>query len=373
VVVGCTKKRNHFDAARSNRPGDVFFEGRGSVANILDIHRKSAFLHIGRTVADYRNRLGQVMTQEVLAEKFNVSRTSIAHLEEGEKLLSPDLLEPICELLKIPEHLWVGATHVFYIEGYVFHELACELTGRHTSISEHTATDQIVALDRAHQLFTSKLTAPQAHAQCNALLTFYGERPMTRPFFDKYFGVDAFASTERLRGYQSEAMRLYGNFRRAFIRMSRVDNLAEELSPLQPHSLDTLKARSAFSGVIEIAADRLADLGYIAAQRIEQQNKERHELSAALNALAVEIDKKGQTAVHELTGSKLRRLRTLLRKFESPILLEEGLFASYEPELLRNEAARIAPERQDLARIAETQRTGLRNLGVYLSEPYMDV
>jgi hypothetical protein len=189
--------------------------------------------------------------------------------------------------------------------------------------------------------------------------------------------VDAFVDNQsflkKLRQYQLRAMRLYGNFRRAFTCMSRVIDLDQEMSVLAPRPVDHFKNRSPFTGVSEIAADRLADLGYIAAQRIEQQNRDRHEVSTALHALAEDISRKGPPAVDTLPKSKLRRLRTLLRQLESPVQLEEGLFSSLEPELLKAEAKRIAPEQGDLVRIAETQRAAQRNLGVYLTEPFMDV
>jgi hypothetical protein len=299
------------------------------------------------------------------------------HLEEGRELLGQDLLTRVCEHLKIPRQEWVAATHPFYIDGFAFHRLACELTGRQASLLDHCATDQLVALDRAQCLFRSHPTPGQAHAQVNALLVFYGERPITKKFFEKYLGVDAFkhlaSFLRNLRVFQADAMRLYGNFRRAFTRMSRVDDLDAELEPLVRKNIERYCGRSPFDTIKEINADRLAELGYIAAQKIETQNRERLELSDALRALAKDVEAEGHAALHNLAEKKLRRLRSLLRKFESALVLEHSLFATLDHETLLLEAERVAPEKKDLVRIGQTQEEGLRNLGVYLSEPFMDV
>ena len=332
---------------------------------------------LGRTVAEFRIRRGQMMTQEKLADEVGITRTAIAHLEEGREIPKPELIAAICEKLGIHEQLWRAYTHEFFEKGFVFHELACELVGRRISMSDHSATDQLVALDRTQRLFQTKLTDVQAHAEVNSLLVFYGERPITRAFFERYLRGDAFASNEgflrRLRQFQAEALRLYGNFRRAFTRMSRVEDLEVELSPLQPKNLDPYRGRSPFTSIKEIPPARLADLGYIAVQRINQQNKERSDLSHGLIRLADEIEVRGPAALSDLPEHRLRKLRTLLRKFESPVQLEHGLFNEIDPILLRSESARVAPEQADLVRIEQSQQTGLHNLGVYLSEPYMDV
>jgi transcriptional regulator with XRE-family HTH domain len=183
---------------------------------IISSLRLRAVTRIGRAVADYRGRKGQILTQEKLAESIGVSRTVVAHLEEGRELPHADKVGQICELLDIPSHDWLAATHAFYVEGYVFHELACELLGRHVTLSDHAATDQLVALDRVENLFRDKLSHAQAHSQVNALLVFYGERPLTFEFFGRYLGVDAFRSNtaflDKLRRFQVDAMRLRAVF-----------------------------------------------------------------------------------------------------------------------------------------------------------------
>lgn len=348
-----------------------------SNSEILAAIKSRALLRIGRSIADYRGRKGQALTQERLAEIVGITRTAIAFLEEGRELPDRDKLTEICEHLNIPANDWIAATHLFYVEGYTFHELVCELLGRRVSLAEHAATDQLIALDRVATLFREKLTPTQAHAQVNALLVFYGERPLTEEFFTRYLGVDAFRSNEgfldKLRRFQSEAMRLYGNFRRAFTCMSRVADLKQELRPVELRPLDKLKERVQFDAINTISPGRLADLGYIAAQRISAQNKERLELADTLRSLADGIDKIGSESLTRLTSKQLGRVRTLLRKFDSSVQLESDLFASVNPSSLRAEADRVAPAQEDLTRISATQQAGLHNLGVYLSEPYMDV
>ncbi|HEX3149362.1 MAG TPA: helix-turn-helix transcriptional regulator, partial [Gemmataceae bacterium] len=340
---------------------------------IADLSRQ-AILRVGRSVADYRGRKGQILTQEKLAEDVGVTRTVVAHLEEGRDLPKNEKLTQICELLKIPPNEWAAATHLFYTDGYIFHELACELLGRRVSLSEHAASDQLIALDRAKALFHDNLSAQQSHSQVNALLVFYGERPVSIEFFHRYLGTDAFRSNlsflQRLRLFQSEAMLLYGNFRRAFTRMSRVSDFRAELAPLERRSTEHFGHRSPFTGIKTIPPDRLADLGYIAAQRITTQNKERLELSNSLGELAAAIEKTGQgnlTSLASLPGfpaKRLGRIRTLLRRFDSPIQLEANLFSELDSALLREEAARVRPEQSDIARISTTQGDGLHNLGV---------
>lgn len=338
---------------------------------------QTAILRIGRIVADYRGRKGQILTQEKLGEAVGETRTTVAYLEEGRELPKIDIITSICERLEIPTNEWMAATHPFYKDGYIFHELACELVGRRVSLSDHAASDQLIALDRAEALFKDKMSVEQAHTHVNALLVFYGERPLSIEFFNRYLGSDAFHSNthflDKLRMFQSEAMRLYGNFRRAFTRMSRVADFKAEIAPLERRSLSHYSARSPFTGINLIPPNRLADLGYIAAQRITTQNKERLELSTALNQIATGIEKSGQHHLTTIASKQLSRIRTLLRKIESSIQLEANLFSELDPTTLREEAKRITPENSDVTRISRTQSEGLHNLGVYLSEPFMDV
>ena len=58
---------------------------------------------------------------------------------------------------------------------------------------------------------------------------------------------------------------------------------------------------------------------------------------------------------------------------DSDLELEENLFSRVNPGDVRREAARLAPEDEDLARIEATQEIGQQNLSAYLTEPYLDV
>lgn len=334
---------------------------------------------IGRVVAEYRGRRGQVLTQDKLAELLSLTRTKIAHLEEGRELPPPDELSQVCRHLEIPEHLWLIATHPFYLSAMHFESLLSELIGRHADHTALDGIDQLQAVERIQTLFDGHLSEVQSHAQFNSVMVVYGERPTTKEFFSHYLGVEAFrdmdALTDKVRRFQSDAMRLYGNFRRAWTRMSRITPLSKELETLQPVSLHQFESRTPFASIREIPPDRLPQLGYIAVNRIKEQNRERSELAKYLVELSEAVDERGTAdALQELPAKRRRRIQTLLRKFEiDGIELEHGLFSRIDAELLRAEAARIVPEQNDLIQIEETQKQGLQNLAAYLTEPYLDV
>lgn len=338
----------------------------------------NAIKAIGRVILEYRSRHGQVLTQEKLAETLNLTRTKVAHLEEGRDLPKPDELKAICRHLEIQEELWIIATHAYYLQAMEFESLLSEMIGRRASHSALAGVDQLRAVDRIEWLFTTKLTHNQAHAAFNSLMIIYGERPITDAFFDRYLCVDAFTDMQafrrKIRKFQADAMRLYGNFRRAWTRLSRIIPLDGELEPLKSVSLSPYKERTDFTSIVEIPTDRLPQLGYIAADRIKEQNRERSELASHLRDLADEVDEKGADAVQQLAGKRVRRIQTLLRKFDvETIELEHGLFSSIDADELRSVALRITPEDDDLIQIDETQRMGLSNLSAYLTEPYLDV
>jgi transcriptional regulator with XRE-family HTH domain len=334
---------------------------------------------IGRVVAEYRGRRGQILTQEKLADAVSLSRTQIAHLEEGRELLGTDELARICRHLDIPEQLWLIATHPFYKEAMQFEARLSELIGRRARHIDLEGIDQYQAVSRIHTLFADHLSEAQSHAHFNGVMVAYGERPTTRDFFVHYLGVEAFRDlesfTSRIRRFQSDAMRLYGNFRRAWTRMSRIEPLARELEPLQPTSLHEFRLRTPFTSIKEISPERLPQLGYIAANRIKEQNSEREELARYLTELASAMESHGAaTALQSVPPRRKRRIQTLLQKFEiDGIELEHGLFSHTDSTVLKEAAARAVPETKDLLEIEDTQRIALHNLAAYLTEPYMDI
>jgi transcriptional regulator with XRE-family HTH domain len=334
---------------------------------------------IGRSVAEYRSRRGQVLTQDKLAEVLALTRTKIAHLEEGRELPAPEELTRICRHLEIPESLWLIGTHPFYLKAMQFESLLSELIGRRADHTSLEGIDQVQAVRRIQTLFDGHLSEIQSHAQFNSIMVVYGERPVTRDFFTHYLGVEAFrdisALTDKVRLFQSDSMRLYGNFRRAWTRLSRITPLSRELEPLQAVLLQQYESRTPFESIKEIAPDRLPQLGYIAVNRIKEQNRERSELAKYLAELAKVVEEKGTDgALNDLQDKRRRRIQTLLRQFEiDGIELEHGLFSHIDAESLRAEAQRIVPEQNDLIQIDETQKQGLQNLAAYLTEPYLDV
>ncbi|MBI1371097.1 MAG: helix-turn-helix domain-containing protein [Planctomycetes bacterium] len=343
---------------------------------------QSSIRKIGRIVAEYRstftvrNATG-LLSQEKLADELKVSRTLIAHLEEGRELPEPEVLRSICKHLEIPDRYWLSATHPYFIDAMKFQDLLIELIGRSVSLDRLDGVDSELAVSRIQMCLEHKLSAVQTFDQFNSILTFYGERPCSRRFFDRYLGVNAFHGLESfhiaVRRFQGDGMRLYGNFRRAWTVLSRTSDLDKFVKALSPIAIDHYSSRTDFDSIDEIPPERLPDLGYIAVQKIEREYQERSDLATALNDLAGRVDSTGLSAITDTPAKKLRRIKSLLRQFESALELEGPLFSSLSALDITQEAARIAPQKTDFARIRETQQRGLRNLAVYLSEPHMDV
>lgn len=350
----------------------------GAEQEVATMSHISAIRDIGRVVLEHRSRRGQVLTQEKLAEALGLSRTKVAYLEEGRELPVSSELSAICRYLDIQEDLWLVGTHPFYLHAMEFEALLSEMIGREASLSALTGIDQFEAVNRIEAIIARGLNEAQAHARFNTLMTVYGERPITLEFFKRYLGVDGFANIEsfekRVRRFQADAMRLYGNFRRAWTRLSRISPLDSELEPLQKVSLEDYESRTPFTSIKEIDSERLPELGYIAVNRIKEQNRDRSDLARHLIEVAEMVDKDGAQSISDLPATRVRRIQTLLRNFDvEGIVLEHGLFARIDPDELRSVAKRIVPEDDDLIRIEDTQRRGLANLSAYLTEPFLDV
>lgn len=351
---------------------EFFFE-------VVMMEPNESIMSIGRSVAEYRGRLGKALTQERLAKKLGMKRTAIAFLEEGRELPAPDDLGRICRHLRIPDRCWMMGTHPFFLKAMEFESLLSELIGRHAQHDSLDGVDQLRAADRIQRLFKGGLTETQSHAKFNAVMVLYGERPVTAEFFSRYLGDKTFAdirSFERsIRRFQIDAMRLYGNFRRAWTRLSRKSPLNVELQPLDIVPLDSYGHRTEFTAITEIEPKRLPQLGYIAVNRIKEENRERAELANYLEDLATAVETSGTLqALQHLSPKRRRRMQTLLRKLGvDDIELEYGLFYRIDSAFLRATARRLAPGQADLVQIEETQRQGLMNLSGYLTEPYMDV
>ena len=110
------------------------------------------------------------------------------------------------------------------------------------------------------------MSEEQFYDQFNAILTFYGEKPVSKEFFEQFLGRQAFSSTgafgERILDFQKVALRLYGNFRQAYKRLSDgAQPLTTELAPLEAVDESIYTGRRPFGAIDEIPVDRLDDLG----------------------------------------------------------------------------------------------------------------
>jgi hypothetical protein len=202
---------------------------------------------------------------------------------------------------------------------------------------------------------------------------------VSQPFFDKYLTVEAFASvdafSEPVRRFQIDAVRLFSSIERAFSRLAQTHTLDSDLRPLEPHAVDHFGNRSAWDAIEEIPEERLSDLGYISAARIKKERDERTALAAFLHELADKIAAASGLELTTYSQNKLRRMDSLLRKFQSniPHGFLSPLFVP-DSDALRREADRIAPKKDvDLQRMEQTQQTAMRNLANYLSADFMDV
>lgn len=331
---------------------------------------------IGRVVAEFRAQKG--LSQAQLAEQLSLPRTTLALLEQGQRLPSTANLESILTKLQVPRHAWLGATNPGYLQAMEFQELLGDMVGKPITLSSLDAATQELAIDSIAKIFKKGMSDAQTYDHFNSILTFYGEKSVERPFFDRFLSK-AFESIETfqksVREFQRVAIRVYGSFRFAFkrLRSGSREQIQSQLSPLEEKSEDTFTQRRPFDSIQELPPDRLDDLGYISAERVKRESKERHELSGKLLELAKLVREDAKTALEKSGAKRINRIQSLLRKFESKIETSDNLFYKITADALEAEAKRLAPEDRDLARIEATQETGLRNLTAYLTEPFMDV
>lgn len=336
---------------------------------------------IGDIVLKYRLRHG--LTQNKLAERIQRNRNVITLLEQGRRLPSADDLAALGDVLDMGDDPdWRVVTHEHYLTAMAFEKVLAEMLGKTLDLSTLDSLSQGMLIEAVSAYVLDQgahMSLVQAHDHFNALLTFYGERGVTQAFYRRFLGQTSFASVEQferqVREFQKAAIRIYGSFRKAYKTLSlcEEEDLERCLEPLQPISRTRYTQRRPFTAIKPIARERLDDLGYISAERVRRQNRERHELHSKLLELAQWVEKDQTGSMLSFPTKKLHRIQALLRKFDSDLEIEETLFNKVDPEEVRREAARMAPEDEDLARIEETQEIGQENLSAYLTEPYMDV
>jgi transcriptional regulator with XRE-family HTH domain len=307
------------------------------------------------------------------------NRSAIAHLEQGRRIASPQVLEGICEYLQIPSRYWKPFTEPENLVRLNFEEAISELIGRPVTLRFHDEHSAVVAQDSIKNLFRLDYTDEQARDALNSILVYYDVPPMSREFFTRYFSDDAVKSPESLlksvRRFQAEAIRIFSTFGEAYRSLNEDGRLGFYLEPLASRSLDWYRNRRPWDVIETIPEERLPDLGYISAARARQEAEERRELADFLLDLADKIESEGKAAIDGYTERKRRRMGSLLRKFNSRFEhdLMSPLF-SPDGDAIRREASAIAPKEEgDLARIEQTQAQAQRNLAKYLAADYLDV
>ncbi|MBB4634354.1 helix-turn-helix domain-containing protein [Longimicrobium terrae] len=331
---------------------------------------------VGSAVAEYRAAKG--WSQEQLAIQLpGISRTVLSHLELGTELPPPDRVEQIARKLGMPRRLWAIAARPGYLEAMEFQDILSELLGKSVSLESLDDISQELAVEAIAELLHTGMSVDQAHDHFNAVLTFYGEKSTTAQFYERFLGRHAFASVDTFRTkvveFQKIALRIYGSFRQAFKRLAYTTDIDYELAVLNPIDEAEFTRRTRFQSIQEIPVERLGDLGYISVERVQRESRERQELSDKLIEIAAGMRAEPSSWFSKIPAKRIARTQTLLRKFDSTIDLEPGLFGVTDADVLEQEARRIAPEDADLARIGATNEIGLRNLVTYLTEPYMDV
>jgi len=328
-----------------------------------------------------KQRVRKNLSQSKLAAEIQRNRNIITLLEQGRRLPNPDDLERIGEALDLlDDPHWRVVTHEDYLMTMRFQEHLSELLGKSLSLETLDPVAQAMLIEAVTIWINpdgSHMSLTQAHDHFNSLLTFYGERGVSLAFYKYFLGQTNFASVEqfgqRVRQFQQTAIRIYGSFRKAFKTLSVCQDLDPELATLQTIDPGIYTRRRPFDTIRAIPRERLDDLGYISAERVKQQNRERHDLHSKLLELAQWVERDAAGSLLSFPAKKLHRIQTLLRKFDSELQIEETLFSKVDPLEIRREAQHLAPEDEDLARIAETQELGLQNLTAYLTEPYLDV
>lgn len=334
-----------------------------SLADQVRVHRE----HKGLTQKDLADSLGS-----------EVNRSTIAHLEQARKLpYEAGILQKICIKLEIPKPIWEPFLREDSIRRANFEAILKELVGEPISALNLDPTVIDVVEEQIRTLFSNE-KPEHAYDIFNTVIIFYGTRPVTREFFDKYFKPGSFRSIDRfneaVQSYLKDAIRLFSTFSEAFNMLNSDGKLEDLLKPLDSNDINEYTQRSNWNNIQTINETHLPYLGYIAATRVKKEEKERSELAVFLREMA--SDKRANKFdISKINEKTKRKMDSLLRKFNSKI--DNGLFSPLfhpDPALLDKEADFISPkEGGDIEKMGETQRVAYRNLANYLTADYMDV
>ena len=322
-------------------------------------------------------------SQEKFAKRLGTNRTAIAHLEQGRKVPSQKILTQICDDLNIPKVFWtqfIETQHALRIE---FETLLSELVGNNVSLDMLSEIEIEEAEKHINLLFENNNSEDQTFDNFNRCLIFYGIKKVSKDFFDHYLKSDAFNNIQKLRlsiiQYQHDAIRLFSTFSLAYEELNKKDSLHKYLSQLDTKKLDSYKSRDEWTCIEEIANKDLPFLGYIAAEKVAKESKERKKLIDFLKTVIEKFENDGKINTIKLKEvydiKTLNQMDTLLRKFNSSI--DHGLFSSlFDPDidLIKREISKLAPkDRKEIIRMQEVQDKAFANLSNYLTADYMDL
>lgn len=340
---------------------------------------QNALRELGLMIQAFRSDKG--LTQAQLGETIqpSVSRTTIALLEQGRRLPDPEVIERVCAILGMPGRYWKGFLDRNYRRVAEFEDVLSELVGIPVTLATLDPAASRTAHDHILSLLDRDLTTEQTFDTFASLLVYYGVPPVSWLFFARYFNADSFRTEQSFRNavatYQRDAIRLYSTFRDAYIRMATAKEPSALLAPLAPRNDEAFRRRTEWSKISALEEDRLADLGYIAVERVRKESAERTAIRNYLLELAKDIRAEGPPALAKSSDKRRRKMDSLLRKFDpgSRHSLFSPLFLP-DPDQLERKAEQIGPkEETDLARMEETQRIAQQNLAHYLAADYLDV
>ncbi|HEX8248659.1 MAG TPA: helix-turn-helix transcriptional regulator [Pyrinomonadaceae bacterium] len=338
-----------------------------------------SLLELGTQVKIHREQLG--ISQDALADQVGspVNRSNIAHLEQGRRLPVKETLQKICEGVNLPKGSWQHFANPLSINRLNFEVLLQELVGSYVSLINLDESIIRVLEQQIDNLFKGTLSNDQSLECLNSISVFYGTKPLSKPFFERYISqfINSLEYFEiGIKNYQKDAIRLFSTIQESYLALNtenekEFNNL---LAPLVKRDTSIYTTRTEWDKINKISNEKLPYLGYIAASRVKKEEAERRKLSDFL----LEIASKKRTKTFDLndypTKTK-KRMDSWLREFNSKI--EHGLFSPlFNPDIetLEKEAEYISPKfASNLEIMEETQKEAYDNLSNYLTSDYMDV
>ena len=298
-------------------------------------------------VRSHRER--KELTQEAVAAACSTNRSAVAHLEQGLRIPKPAVLQLICEHVDVPGRFWQPFTEATSAQRFEFEDDLGELVGQPVNLDGHDDASVVTVEKQIADLFATSISENQTRDLVNSILLFYGVRPFSLAFFSRYLTPTAFGSIasfhRQIVEYQKEAVRLFSSLREAFDRLNGTgQSLPHLLTPLAPKNLREYHARTDWDGIEQIDPRRLPDLGYVSAAIVRQESAERGAVQAFLKSFAERIRADGASALGSISSKQLRRIDSLLRKFQSSIA--HGLFSPLfvpDPDVLEREAETLGP------------------------------